>query len=86
MGEPLRLTTTLEPRGPAAAILLTDEQVPADLAEAMTTAGVADAFAALAPSHRKEFVRWITEAKRPETRASRVAQALGRIADGQPRR
>lgn len=29
MPEPLRLTTTLEPRGPAAAIVLTDEQVQA---------------------------------------------------------
>ena len=154
MPEPLHLTTTLEPRGPAAAILLTEEQVatlaggpksppvevtvngtytfrgrvgrmggeilvgfnkatraaagveagdtievvvaldgaertvevPDDLRNAMADAGISDRFDALAPSHRKEYVRWITEAKRPETRAKRVEEALGKIREGKPRR
>lgn len=150
----LRLTTTLEPRGPAAAVVLTDDQVhelaggprtpavtvtvngtytfegrvgrrggenlvgfnravreaagvspgeeieveitadlgarevavPDDLARALGTAGASGAFEALAPSHRKEYVRWITEAKKPETRARRVAEAVERVAEGRPRR
>jgi hypothetical protein len=60
--------------------------IPDDLAVAMSEAGVADAFSALAPSHRKEYVRWVTEAKKPETRAKRVAEAVPRIGRGQPRR
>ena len=154
MASPLRLTVTLQARGPAAAIVLSDEQVaglaggaktfpvsvtiegrgafagrlarmggenliglnksvreavgvavgdtvdaviahdggdrtvdvPDDLAAALADAGAADAFAALAPSHRKEYVRWITEAKTAETRAKRVADAVPMIRDGRPRR
>jgi Bacteriocin-protection, YdeI or OmpD-Associated/Domain of unknown function (DUF1905) len=33
-------------------------------------------FASLAPSHRKEWVRWIEDAKRPQTREDRVAKTL----------
>ncbi|MGY1609467.1 MULTISPECIES: YdeI/OmpD-associated family protein [unclassified Geodermatophilus] len=142
MPSELRLTTTLEPRGPAAAIVLTDEQVaglgagrtfpvrltigpvtvegrlarmggenlvglsrerrsalgveagdtvdvlitvdtaertvevPPDLAGALAAAGVRDAFDRLAPSHRKEHVRSVVEAKKPETRARRVTAVV----------
>lgn len=154
MAEELRLTAILQPRGPAAAIVLTDAQVatlaggrktaavkvtvndrhtfegriarmggenlvgfnravraaagveagdrievvivvdtversvevPADLADAMAEAGVADQFGKLAPSHRKEYVRWITDAKRPDTRAKRVEEAVQKIGEGRPRR
>ncbi len=34
-------------------------------------------------SHRKEYVEWITEAKRPETRARRVSDAVSMMATGQ---
>ena len=52
--------------------------VPEDLAAAFDDA-VRAQFDALAFSHRKEWVRWIEDAKKPETRASRVektAEAL----------
>ena len=148
----LRLRATLEPRGPAAAIVLTDEQVRAlgagktpavrvtinsmsvaarvgrmggenlvglskklradlgveigdvvDVVIALDAApreiavppALAAAFAAdpsaksgfdvLAPSHRKEFARWIDEAKRDETRRSRVEQALQMLREGRTR-
>jgi uncharacterized protein YdeI (YjbR/CyaY-like superfamily) len=154
MGETLHLRTTLQPRGPAAAVVLTDEQVallaggpktpavtvtvngrhtfagrvgrmagenlvglnkavrtaagveagdvvdvvlvaeaapravdvPDDLAAALAEAGAAEAFAALAPSHRKEWVRWVEEAKKAETRAKRVAETAARVAQGQTAR
>jgi Domain of unknown function (DUF1905)/Bacteriocin-protection, YdeI or OmpD-Associated len=35
--------------------------------------------AALAPSHRREHAHWIEEAKRPETRAARVARSAAMI-------
>jgi hypothetical protein len=153
MPKPLTLTVTLQPRGPAAAVVLTDEQVqaisggpktppvtvtvnghtfrgrigrmngenlvgfnkanrdaagvapgdkvkvsialdegergvdvPEDLAAALAKAKATETFAKLAPSHRKEYVRWITEAKRPETRAKRIAEAVPLISQGRPRR
>lgn len=149
----VRLRATLEPRGPAAAIVLTDEQVgalgagktpavrvtangislaarvgrmggenlvgfskklradlgveigdvvdvvitldtappeiavPPELAVAFAADKAAKAaFDALAPSHRKEFARWIDEAKRDETRRSRVEQSLQMLREGRTRR
>jgi len=153
MAPALRMTATLEPRGPAGAFLLTDEQVgalgggkkafpvrvcvngatlslrlarmggenmiglaraardqagvevgsayaveialetqertievPDDLAAALATDPTAGgAFAALAYAHRKEFVRWITEAKKDSTRADRVVKAVEMVRAGRMR-
>jgi hypothetical protein len=150
MAEALRLTAILEPRGPAGAFLLTDEQVaalgegkrafpvqvevngvalalrlarmggenmiglaraareragldigsaydivitgdigvrsvevPEDLAAALAADPTAHgAFTALAYSHRKEFVRWVTEAKKESTRAGRVAKTVDMVRGG----
>jgi hypothetical protein len=61
-------------------------EVPAALAAALDTDPAAKgAFDALAFTHRKEYARWIDEAKRDETRARRVAQALEMIRAGQTR-
>jgi uncharacterized protein YdeI (YjbR/CyaY-like superfamily) len=38
-----------------------------------------------APSHRREYVEWINDAKRPETRAKRIAEAIGMLAEGRKR-
>lgn len=58
--------------------------VPDDLAAALsdTARAVLDGFA---PSHRREYLEWITEAKRSETRASRIAQAAEWLAEGKKR-
>ena len=153
MAQILRLTATLEQRGPAGAFLLTDEQVaalgagkkafpvqvlvngvtlaarlarmggenmiglaralrdqagleigasyeigitpddgertveiPGDLAAALADDPAAHAaFTVLAYSHRKEFVRWITEAKKEATRADRVAKAVEMVRAGRSR-
>jgi uncharacterized protein YdeI (YjbR/CyaY-like superfamily) len=45
----------------------------------------AHVFDALAPSHRYEYLAWITEAKRPETRARRIGEALEWLAQGKRR-
>jgi hypothetical protein len=152
MGE-LTLTTTLQRRGPAAAVVLTGEQVAelgegrkafpvqatinrytwagrvsrmggefllglnrevrtgagveagdsvavrialdaapreVEVPEALAAALEGDAEArqrydALAFTHRKEFARWIAEAKRDDTRDRRVAQALEMLRAGQTR-
>jgi hypothetical protein len=45
----------------------------------------AKAFAAFPPSHQRDYVDWIDEAKRDETRARRIAQAVEWIAEGKSR-
>jgi hypothetical protein len=50
--------------------------VPDDLAAALEAAGVTDAFARLAPSHRKAHVTSLEEAKTPETRARRLEKVV----------
>jgi len=152
MGE-LTLKTTLQPRGPAAAVVLADEQVaeigegrktfpvratidsytwagrvsrmggesllglsrevregagveagdevsvhialdeaprqvevPPALSQALDTDPAAKAaFHGLAFTHRKEFARWIAEAKKDDTRERRVAQALEMLREGRTR-
>jgi hypothetical protein len=61
-------------------------EVPPALAEALDADPEAKAtFEGLAFTHRKEFARWIEEAKREETRARRVTQALDMIRTGRTR-
>jgi len=43
------------------------------------------AFAAFSPSCKREYIEWIAEAKRPETRDKRIATALEWIAEGKQR-
>jgi hypothetical protein len=51
--------------------------VPGDLTAALAQDRAARAtFDALSYTHRKEWVRWIEEAKRAETRASRLAKTV----------
>jgi hypothetical protein len=149
----LRFSTTLVPRGPAAAIVLDDEQVAivgegakrfpvvatvnghswrstvvhmrgefllglskATRAQAQAQAGdtvdvelrldteerqvevpealaraldadpaVRRSFDALAYTHRKEYARWVAEAKREQTRERRVAEAVEMVRAGRTR-
>jgi hypothetical protein len=149
----IRFTTTLQPRGPAAAVVLADDQVaevgegalafpvvatingytwrgrvsrmrgehllgmsrevrqgagveagdtvevevvldtgsrevdvPAELAAALAAdAAAAARFDALAYTHRKEFARWVGDAKKVETRARRVEQAIEMLHAGRTR-
>ncbi len=42
-------------------------------------------FEGFTPSHRREYVEWITEAKTEDTRQRRLEQALEWMAEGKPR-
>ena len=44
------------------------------------------AYDELAYSHRKEYVDWITEAKRAETRTRRIEKAIGMLREGRKAR
>lgn len=63
-----------------------DTAPPADLAAALKKNKKANAsFNAFPPSHKRDYIEWITEAKRPETRARRVHTAVEWMAGGKPR-
>jgi hypothetical protein len=58
-------------------------EVPADLAEALAQDDAARAtFDGLAFTHRKEWVRWVEEAKKAETRATRLARTVESLHEG----
>ncbi len=60
--------------------------VPADLAAALKKSKAAAAtFEKFSPSHRKEYIEWITEARRDETRKKRLATTLEWLAEGKSR-
>ena len=63
-----------------------EAETPADLASALAANDAARAtFDGFPPSCRREYVEWVVEAKRPETRARRVAQAVEWMAEGKRR-
>lgn len=65
-----------------------DIDVPEDLQMALRTRKHATArktFEAFPPSHRREYVEWIAEAKTEATRAKRLASTLEWLAEGKPR-
>lgn len=61
--------------------------VPADLAAALQAAPAANAFfEQLSFTHRREYVSWITEAKKAETRQRRVAKTVELLLEGRRER
>lgn len=60
--------------------------VPADLAAAVRKNKKAQAtFDQFSPSHRREYIEWVTEAKTDATREKRLQQAVEWLAEGKPR-
>jgi uncharacterized protein YdeI (YjbR/CyaY-like superfamily) len=57
-----------------------------DLATALAESARAKAtFDDFPPSARREYLEWVVDAKRPETRAKRIAQAVEWLAEGKKR-
>lgn len=60
--------------------------IPPELVEALAGDSAASAtFEAFPPSCRREYAEWIAEAKRPETKAKRVADAIEWLREGKRR-
>jgi hypothetical protein len=57
-------------------------EVPAEFKAGMKKAGVLGSFERLSYTHRREYCRWITEAKKEETRARRLEKAVQMLKDG----
>jgi len=60
--------------------------IPDDLASALRANSAAAAtFEKFSPSHRREYIEWITEAKTQATRTRRLDQTVQSLAEGKPR-
>ena len=60
--------------------------VPADFSAAVKKNRKAQAtFDEFSPSHRREYIEWVTEAKTDATRAKRLQQTVEWLAEGKPR-
>ena len=61
-------------------------KIPAYFSTALNrNAKAKKAFEKFSPSHRREYIEWVTEAKREETRQERLKTALQWLAEGKPR-
>jgi hypothetical protein len=61
-------------------------EVPQDFARALREDKKAlSYFEKIAPSHKKAYIGWIDEAKRPETRASRIKKGVEMLSKGMTR-
>jgi uncharacterized protein YdeI (YjbR/CyaY-like superfamily) len=61
-------------------------KTPPDLAAGLKKNKLAGAtFEKFPPSHRREYIEWVTEARRPETRGKRLATTLEWLAKGKTR-
>ena len=69
-----------KPKGPR------ELSIPAELAAALKKNKKASAtFERFSYSHKKEYVDWITEAKREETKSQRLATTVAWLTEGKPR-
>ena len=50
--------------------------VPDDLKTALRATGVLETFDAMSPSHRREWIDAVNDAKRPQTRKKRIADCI----------
>lgn len=74
------------PRAPKSGPPRAAPETPADLAAALAAnAAAGKTYVTFPPSCRREYVEWIEEAKRPETRAKRLAQTVQWLAEGKRR-
>jgi uncharacterized protein YdeI (YjbR/CyaY-like superfamily) len=63
-----------------------EAETPQDLADALAGNPAASAtFDSFPASARRDYVDWVVEAKRPETRAKRIAQSVEWLAEGKRR-
>ena len=76
-----RTPSPMTPRKPKAPL-----RIPTVLTAALKKNRAAmAAFTAFSPSHQREYVEWITDAKTDETRRRRIDTAIEWLTDGKPR-
>ena len=55
--------------------------MPKEFSAALKASGLTEFYAACRASDRREYLKWITEAKRPETRKQRIAKAVKMLSE-----
>jgi uncharacterized protein YdeI (YjbR/CyaY-like superfamily) len=55
--------------------------LPQDFADALKNAGLGPFFAECTNAHRGEYLKWIVEAKRPETRKARIEKSIKMLSE-----
>ena len=70
-----------KPKNPPAELIIPDDLVTALRANETASA----VFEKFRPSHRREYVEWITEAKTQATRSRRIEQTIQLLAEGKSR-
>ncbi|HEY5331862.1 MAG TPA: YdeI/OmpD-associated family protein [Acidobacteriaceae bacterium] len=79
-------TRTKSIERPAQRVAKPEVEVPPELAAALKKNKAArKVFEGFAPSHRREYMEWVADAKRDETRAKRVTQTVDWLAEGKRR-
>lgn len=58
------------------------QAMPADLAEALESQQLVDAYQSRPPYQQNDYIAWLNRAKRSETRAKRLAQILDELQRG----
>ena len=77
-GVPARLSSARKSKPPP--------PIPSDLKSALKkNAKAAATFEKFSPSHRREYIEWITEAKRDETRQKRLDTTIAWLTEGKAR-
>lgn len=77
----LKTLTFLQGEAPASPPKLRDLPLPAEFQQEMERHGVAwENFKRMAASYRQRYIAWISSARRPETRAKRIAEAVELLA------
>ncbi len=61
-------------------------ELPNDLKDALKKAGIFEIFDAMAFTHQREYVTWVTSAKKEETRANRISKMIEMIKDKSPKK
>jgi len=54
--------------------------LPKDFSDALKASGLDEFFSDCTDAHRREYLKWIQEAKRPETRMKRIGRSVKMIA------
>jgi len=57
-------------------------EIPAEFGALMKKTGLLESFEKLSYTHRKEYCRWISEAKKEETRQARLGKAVEMLKKG----
>ena len=57
------------------------DDIPKDFSDALKESGLDEFFSGCMGPHRRDYLKWITEAKQPETRKKRIQKAVKMLSD-----